>query len=77
MATSAPPLPADGPQTPDDHRQVALRFLVHAQEELDKENRLQASEKAWVLLLISSRPSHRSGDKRMIPNTCITACPAI
>lgn len=44
MATTLPP---PGAQRPRDHRAIALRFLDHAQQELDKGNRLQASEKAW------------------------------
>ena len=45
--TTAPALPPAGAQTPDDHRTIAQRFLVHAQVELDRGHRLQASEKAW------------------------------
>ena len=44
---TTPTLPSPGAQTPDNHRAIALRFLDHAQEELDKENRLQAGEKSW------------------------------
>ena len=46
MAT-APALPPAGVQTSRDHRDIALRFLAHAQVELDRGHRLQASEKAW------------------------------
>ena len=46
MAT-VPALPPAGIQTSADHRAIAQRFLVLAQEELDKGHRLQASEKAW------------------------------
>ena len=44
---TTPTLPPPGVQTPDNHWAIALRFLDHAQEELDKGNRLQAGEKAW------------------------------
>ena len=45
--TTAPPLPPAGTQTPQNRKDMAERFLVHAQQELNKGNRLQASEKAW------------------------------
>ena len=46
MATT-PTLPPAGARGPSDHRAISLRFLDHAQIELDKGNRLQAGEKAW------------------------------
>ena len=45
--TTTPALPPAGTQTSADHRAIALRFLSHAQVELDRGNRLQAGEKAW------------------------------
>lgn len=41
------PLPPVGSNTPADRMKMSYRFLEHAQEELDKGNRLQASEKVW------------------------------
>ena len=41
------PLPPVGANTPADRMNMSYRFLEHAQEELDKGNRLQASEKVW------------------------------
>ena len=46
--TTTPELPpAAEAQGPDARRAMALRFLGHAEEELAKGHRLQASEKAW------------------------------
>ena len=42
------PLPPVGANTPEDRMKLSYRFLEHAQAELDKGNRLQASEKVWV-----------------------------
>ena len=44
---TTPTLPPAGARTPTDHRAIAMRFLDHAQLELDKGHRLQAGEKAW------------------------------
>ena len=41
------PLPPVGANTPEDRMKLSYRFLEHAQAELDKGNRLQASEKVW------------------------------
>ena len=40
-------LPDPGKQDVQDHVQISHRFLDHAQKELNKGNRLQASEKVW------------------------------
>lgn len=45
--STAPALPPVGARDPAAHRAIALRFLDHAQIELDRGHRLQASEKAW------------------------------
>ena len=45
--TTTPTLPPAGARGPSDHRAISLRFLDHAQIELDKGHRLQAGEKAW------------------------------
>ncbi|MYC32738.1 MAG: hypothetical protein F4X64_06135 [Chloroflexi bacterium] len=45
--TIAPDLPAPGVQSTEDRRQISRRFIIHAREELAKNNRLQAGEKAW------------------------------
>ena len=46
--TTAPALPPPVEiQDPDARRDMAVRFLRHAEEEFAKGNRLQASEKAW------------------------------
>ena len=45
--TTTPALPPVGARDPAAHRAMALRFLDHAQVELDRGHRLQASEKAW------------------------------
>jgi hypothetical protein len=45
--TTVPPLPEPGPQSPDDRRDIARRFIVEARDELEKGSRLQAGEKAW------------------------------
>ena len=47
MATTTPRLPKEGPQSPENHRAMALRFLDHAERELARSRRLQASEKVW------------------------------
>ena len=44
---TAPELPPPGIQSIDDRRQTARRLIIHAREELEKGNRLQAGEKAW------------------------------
>ena len=46
MATTKLP-PVKKRATPADHVVMSERFLDHAQEELDKDSRLQASEKVW------------------------------
>ncbi len=49
MTTPAPELPdAAQAHSPDARRAMALRFLAHAEDELAKGHRLQASEKAWA-----------------------------
>ena len=40
-------LPPPGKQTSENHVEISHRFLEHAQNELNKGNRLQASEKVW------------------------------
>ena len=45
--TTAPNLPAPGPQSTEDRLQISRRFIIHAREELAKGHRLQAGEKAW------------------------------
>lgn len=47
MTTPELPDPAQA-HSPDVRRDMALRFLAHAQDELVRGNRLQASEKAWA-----------------------------
>ena len=48
MTTRTPRLPHPAEvQSPENHRAMALRFLAHAEVELAKGHRLQASEKAW------------------------------
>lgn len=42
------PLPPVGANTPEGRMKLSYRFLEHAQAELDKGNRRQASEKVWV-----------------------------
>ena len=44
---AVPDLPEPGEQSLDDRRQISRRFIIHAREELEKGNRLQAGEKAW------------------------------
>ena len=44
---TAPDLPAHGAQSAEDRRQICRRMIVHAREELEAGNRLQAGEKAW------------------------------
>ena len=44
---TAPDLPEPGEQSLDDRRRISRRFIIHAREELEKGNRLQAGEKAW------------------------------
>ena len=41
------PLPLPGSNDIDDHIAISHRFIDHAREELDRGNRLQASEKIW------------------------------
>ena len=45
--TTAPVLPAHGVQSAEDRRQICRRMIIHAREELEAGNRLQAGEKAW------------------------------
>ena len=45
--TTVPPLPEPGPQSADDRRAIARRFVLEAREELEWGSRLQAGEKAW------------------------------
>ncbi len=45
--TTVPPLPEHGLQSSDDRRTISRRFILHAREELERGNRLQAGEKAW------------------------------
>ena len=43
-----PALPEASPnQSPDEHMQISRRFIQHAREELEKGERLQASQKIW------------------------------
>ena len=44
---TAPDLPEPGEQSLEDRRRISRRFIIHAREELEKRNRLQAGEKAW------------------------------
>ena len=41
------PLPPPGAASPEDRKVISLRFIQHAKEELQRGNRLQASEKTW------------------------------
>ncbi len=42
------PLPPESEfQTPDEHMQISRRVIEHARDELEKGDRLQASEKIW------------------------------
>ena len=45
--TTVPDLPAHGVQSTEDRRQICRRMIIHAREELEAGNRLQAGEKAW------------------------------
>ena len=46
--TIAPDLPAHGTQSVADRLQkIGRRMIIHAREELEAGNRLQAGEKAW------------------------------
>jgi hypothetical protein len=45
--STAPPLPEPGVQSPADRRVISQRFILHAREDLERDNRLQAGEKAW------------------------------
>ena len=45
--TTVPPLPEPGPQSAEDRRAIARRFILQAREELERGSRLQAGEKAW------------------------------
>ena len=63
MATATPEEltnPGDE-QSPDDHRQMSLRFLDHADRELKARRRLQASEKTWGAIThqLSAIAEHR------------------
>ena len=40
-------LPPPGESGPEDHADISRRFLEHAETEIDRGNRLQASEKVW------------------------------
>jgi hypothetical protein len=44
---TVPPLPEPGEQSPEDRRAMSRRFVLHAREELEQGNRLQAGEKMW------------------------------
>ena len=44
---TVPPLPEPGVQSPADRRVISQRFIIHAREDLEGDNRLQAGEKAW------------------------------
>ena len=44
---AAPDLPQPGEQSLNDRRRISRRFMIHAREELENGNRLQAGEKAW------------------------------
>ena len=44
---TVPPLPEPGVQSPADRRVISQRFILHAREDLERDNRLQAGEKAW------------------------------
>ena len=41
------PLPQPGAASPEDRMTISRRFIQHAREELERGNRLQASEKTW------------------------------
>ena len=45
--STAPDLPAHGVQSAADRRQICRLMIIHAREELESGNRLQAGEKAW------------------------------
>ena len=49
--TTAPNLPAPGPQSTEDRLQLSQQFIIQAREELAKGHRLQAGEKAWGALV--------------------------
>ena len=44
---AVPDLPEPGEQSLNDRRLISRRFMIHAREELENGNRLQAGEKAW------------------------------
>ena len=44
---AAPALPPHGAQSVEDRRRICRRIIIHAREELEAGNRLQAGEKAW------------------------------
>ena len=45
--TTVPDLPPPGIQSDEDRRRMSRIFITHAREELAKDSRLQAGEKAW------------------------------
>ena len=44
---TVPPLPEPGVQSPADRRVISQRVILHAREDLERDNRLQAGENAW------------------------------
>ena len=48
--TTAPALPEPGAASVEDRVQISRRLIRHAREELDREDRLQATEKVWGAL---------------------------
>ena len=63
--TTAPVLPAHGVQSAEDRRQICRRMIIHAREELEAGNRLQAGEKAWGAVVQPLRPSQNNGAGRI------------
>ena len=68
---TAPELPPPGVQSIEDRRQTARRLIIHAREELEKGNRLQAGEKAWGAVVhplkgIAEQRGWNSGNYQML-----------
>ena len=64
--TAMPPIPPHGDhQTPDERRQLARRFIIHARQELEVGNRLQAGEKGMGRS--GSDVQNRSRSARLAP----------
>ena len=59
--TTAPALPEPGIATVEDRVQISRRLIQQARDELDKEDRLQATEKVWGALaqMLKAHGQHR------------------